>query len=157
MIDSGIQSNSPPGLPEILTAGDIMNRSPRTCSRFSRVLEAVLIFKDEDCGMVPIVEEAAPIGVVTDRDVALALASMEDLVNRPVEEIMSKNVITVASETPLPQVIETMRDELVRRILVVDNQGLLVGVISWKDLASEVPEHTVGQVVNDVVESPAQT
>lgn len=157
MANEGSLSNSPRGASGPMTAGEIMNRSPRTCSRFSRVLEAVLIFKDEDCGMVPVVEEASPIGVVTDRDVALALASTEDLVNRPVEEIMSKGVITVTADTTLPQVIETMRNELVRRLLVVDDQGLLVGVIGWKDLASEVPDHTVGQVVNDVVESPAQS
>ncbi len=138
------------------TAGEIMNPAPRTCSRFSRVLEAVLIFKDEDCGMVPVVEEAKPIGVVTDRDVALALANTEDLVNRPVEEIMSTNLITVTVDTPLPQVIEIMRSELVRRLLVVDDQQVLAGVISWKDLAEALPNRTVGQVVNDVVESPAQ-
>jgi len=120
------------------------------------VLEAVLIFKDEDCGMVPVVDEAKPIGVVTDRDVALALANTEDLVNRPVEEIMSKNLVTVTMDTPLPQVIEIMRNELVRRLLVVDDQQLLAGVISWKDLAGALPNLTVGQVVNDVVESPAQ-
>lgn len=140
-----------------LTAGDIMNPAPRTCSRFSRVLEAVLVFKDEDCGMVPVVEEAKPIGVVTDRDVALALANTPDLVNRPVEEIMSKDLVTVATTAPISQVIETMRNELVRRLLVVDGQGVLAGVISWKDLAGELPNRTVGQVVNDVVESPAQS
>ena len=142
--------------PDPRTAAEIMNPAPRTCSRFSRVLEAVLIFKDEDCGMVPVVEEGKPIGVVTDRDVALALASIDDLVNRPVEEIMSKNLITVTTDTPLPQLIETMRSELVRRLLVVDGQQMLAGVISWKDLAEAVPTRTVGQVVNDVVESPAQ-
>jgi CBS domain-containing protein len=139
------------------TAVEIMNPAPRTCSRFSRVLEAVLIFKDEDCGMVPVVEEAKPIGVVTDRDVALALATTDDLVNRPVEKIMSRDLVTVPTDAPLSQVIETMRSELVRRLLVVDQEGVLAGVISWKDLAGKLPERTVGQVVNDVVESPAQS
>ena len=104
-----------------------------------------------------VVEEGKPIGVVTDRDVTLALASVDDLVNRPVEEIMSKDLVTVTTDTPLPQVIETMRSELVRRLLVVDDQQMLAGVISWKDLAEAIPNRTVGQVVNDVVESPAQS
>jgi CBS domain-containing protein len=145
------------GASATVTAGEIMNPAPRTCSRFSRVLEAVLIFKDEDCGMVPVVEEAKPIGVVTDRDVALALATTQDLVNRPVEEIMSRDLVTVRTETPLSQVIDTMRAELVRRLLVVDDRDVLAGVISWRDLAGELPARTVGQVVNDVVESPAQS
>ena len=78
-------------------AADVMNPSPRTCSRFSRVIEAVLIFKDEDCGLVPVVEKGKPIGVVTDRDVALALATYDDLVDHPIEEIMTTTLISVCT------------------------------------------------------------
>jgi IMP dehydrogenase len=54
------------------------------------VREAVMIFHDEDCGMVPIVEEGKPIGVVADRDIALALASdPTDLADRPLQELMT--------------------------------------------------------------------
>jgi CBS domain-containing protein len=74
-------------------AADVMNPSPRTCSRFSRVIEAVLIFKDEDCGMVPVVEKGKPIGVVTDRDVALALATYDDLVDHQIEERRTLRVL----------------------------------------------------------------
>lgn len=140
------------------TAADVMNTFPRTCSRFSQVIEAVMIFKDEDCGMVPVVEEGKPIGVVTDRDVALALAERpDDLARRPVEEIMSTTPITVTVDVPLSEVLATFGRELVRRLLVVDDEGTLVGVISWKDLAAEVPAREIGRVVNDVVESPAQS
>lgn len=136
------------------TAADVMNPSPRTCSRFSRVIEAVLIFKDEDCGMVPVVEERKPIGVVTDRDVALALATAPDLLNRPVEEIMSQWPVSVRLSTPMPEVLATFERELVRRLLVLDDAGLLQGVISWKDLAAEASIREVGEVVHEIVESP---
>ena len=42
----------------LLTAADIMTAAPRTCSPFSTVLEAVLIFRDADCGLVPVVAQA---------------------------------------------------------------------------------------------------
>jgi CBS domain-containing protein len=135
-------------------AADVMIPSPRTCSRFSRVIEAVLIFKDEDCGLVPVVEEGKPIGVVTDRDVALALASYDDLVDRPIEEIMTTNLVSVSPTTPLAEVVETFGRESLRRLLVVDSAGLLVGVIGWKDVCGEISNRTVGRVVSDVVESP---
>ena len=57
---------------EALTAADVMTASPRTCSTFSTVLEAVLIFRDNDCGAVPILAEGKPVAILTDRDVALA-------------------------------------------------------------------------------------
>ena len=137
-------------------AADVMNPSPRTCSRFSRVIEAVLIFKDEDCGLVPVVEEGKPIGVVTDRDVALALATYHDLVDQPIEQIMTTTIISVAPSTPLSEVVENFGREGVRRLLVVDSSGLLAGVIGWKDLCGEISDREVGRVVTDVVESPTR-
>ena len=134
------------------TAADVMNTYPRTCSRFSRVIEAVLIFKDEDCGMVPVIEAGRPIG---DRDVALALARWStDLAEQPVEAIMSTSPVAVSVDTPLAEVVEAFRRELVRRLLVVNEEGALVGVIAWKDLSTQVPTREIGQVVSDVVESP---
>jgi len=138
-------------------AADVMNPSPRTCSRFSKVIEAVMIFKDEDCGLVPVVEEGKPIGVVTDRDVALALATYEDLVNRPIENIMTTTLISVSPSTPVSEVVETFGREAVRRLLVVDDGGLLVGVIGWKDVCGEISDRAVGRVVTDVVESPTRS
>jgi len=136
-------------------AADLMNPNPRTCSRFSRVIEAVLIFKDEDCGLVPVVEKCKPIGVVTDRDVALALATYDDLVQQPIEKIMSTTLVTVSPSTPMAKVAETFGREGVRRLLVVDSGGLLVGVIGWKDVCGEISDRVIGRVVTEVVESPA--
>jgi CBS domain len=62
----------------MLRAGDVLTAGSRTCSTASTVLEADLIFRDADCGIVPITEEGRPIGVLTDRDVALALPEHED-------------------------------------------------------------------------------
>jgi predicted transcriptional regulator len=138
-------------------AADVMNPSPRTCSKFSRVIEAVMIFKDEECGMVPIIEEGKPIGVVTDRDVALALCGHDNLVQRPVSEIMSKDIISVTANTSLEAVAAKFASECVRRLLVVDDAGLLLGVIGWKDVANELPARSVGQMVSNVVEAPSHS
>ena len=62
-----------------LRAGDMMTPDPRTCSSFSSVLEAVMIFRQADCGIVPVLEDGRPVGVLTDRDVALAVGEYQDL------------------------------------------------------------------------------
>jgi CBS domain-containing protein len=120
------------------------------------VIEAVLIFKDEDCGIVPVVEEGKPIGVLTDRDVALALAKFEDLVDRPIADIMSTELVSVAPEAPLAEVADTFDRESVRRLLVVDAGGRLVGVIAWKDVCGLLPHRVMGRVVTDIVEEPSK-
>lgn len=139
---------------EPLRAMDVMTNSFRTCGRFSTVTEAVLIFKEVDCGMVPVVEEGKPIGVVTDRDVALALASHANLASEPVCEIMSEDVAAIAPETPLWQVVREFGRDGVRRLLVVDAEGFLVGLIAWADIIPHLPEFVVGKMVGDVVEQP---
>ena len=55
-----------------LTVAQAMTAAPRTCSPVSTVLEAVMIFRDADCGVIPITDTGKPIGVLTDRDIALS-------------------------------------------------------------------------------------
>src|SRR3954462_4645293 len=94
--------------PSKITAADVMTPDPRTCSLFSTVLEAVLLFRDVDCGAVPVIEEGKPVGILTDRDVALALADYEErLPATPVGEIMTRGVISVTPDTDINTVIET--------------------------------------------------
>ena len=137
-----------------LTAAEIMTSGLRTCSKFSSVLEAVMIFRDADCGVVPVVEDGRPIGVLTDRDVALAVADYPDLGSRSVADIMTKDVISVPPEATLDQLKEKFGAEAVRRLLVVDADNRLLGIISWADLAPHASDPTVGRVVSAVVEQP---
>src|SRR4051794_40091339 len=90
-----------------LTAADVMTPGPRTCSTFSTVLEAVLIFRDADCGAVPVLDDGKPVGLITDRDVALALAEHGDnLTNLPVSDLMTQGVIAVAPEDGIDTIAE---------------------------------------------------
>ena len=132
-----------------------MTPSPRTCSPFSTVLEAVLIFRDADCGAVPVVDANQPVGVLTDRDVALALADHPDLAGMPGRRRhdqggdhrrprrharrrqgrSSAPTASAASSSPTPT-------------------GQLLGIIALADVAPYLPDRDVGMVVTDVVQQP---
>lgn len=120
------------------TAADVMTPGPRTCSAFSSVLEAVLIFRDAQCGAVPVVDGGQPIGILTDRDVALALAEHPDVVDRPVADVMTKGAITIAPDASLSEVRAKFREHGVGRLLVLDSGGQLRGIVAWTDLAGDV-------------------
>jgi len=137
-----------------LRISQVMTVAPRTCSPQSTVLEAVLIFRDEDCGVVPITELGKPVGVVTDRDVALALPDHEtDLAIRPLSELMSKDVVTVGLDDSLELAMEKLGDYGIRRLMVVDDDGVLQGILSWADLAPHLTPTALGGVVARIVEN----
>src|SRR4051794_5346193 len=71
------QGSEPDLIDSNLKVAQAMTVAPRTCSPMSMVHEAVMIFRDEDCGVVPVTDGEIPVGVLTDRDVALALANHE--------------------------------------------------------------------------------
>ncbi len=140
--------------PRQRTAADLMTAGPRTCSPFSTVTEAAMIFRDADCGAVPVMDEGKPVGILTDRDVALAASAFPDLLIRPVSDIMTRDVVTITADAPLDAVEAKFGESRVRRLLVVDAEGQLVGIVAWADLAARLPEQEVGHVVAEVVGRP---
>jgi len=137
----------------LLKVADVMTRSPRTCSPASSAIEAVLIFREDGCGLIPVTEAGKPIGVVTDRDVALALASHEtDLAATPLEGLMTRDLVTISADAGLDEAVASFGDRGLRRLLVVDAEGRLVGLLSWSDLAPHVSGRGMGRVVSRLVE-----
>ena len=105
------------------TAADLMTPAPRTCSTFSTVLEAVMIFRDADCGAVPVTEDGEPVGILTDRDVALALIDKgSTLIDLPVSDIMTRGVVSVRPDASLEEIEATFAEKAVRRLLVTSVQ-----------------------------------
>jgi CBS domain-containing protein len=138
----------------LLTAADIMTPSPRTCSNFSTVLEAVLIFRDADCGLVPVLEDGKPVGVLTDRDVALALIDHgAGLPSMSVAEVMTRGIASISPDAKLDEVKAAFGEHGgIRRLLVVDGGGDLLGVVSWSDLAAHASARGIGELVKRAIE-----
>jgi CBS domain-containing protein len=110
-----------------------------------------MIFRDTNCGAVPILAEGKPVAVLTDRDVALAVGEFPDLVSRPVTDIMVPGVVAVAPDDSLGDVCEVLRSQGVRRVLVVDPIMQVLGIIGWADIAPVVSDRVMGEVVKEIV------
>jgi len=139
--------------PARLTAADVMRANPRTCSIYSSVLEAVLVLRDAHCTAVPILDNGKPVGLLTDRDVALALAEYgSNLSALPVSTLMSQGVVSVPPESSIDHVLERLGEEGVLRLLVVDADNQLLGIISLADLAPHVSTRDLGETVTEAIE-----
>lgn len=137
--------------PELIKAAEVMTPSPRTCSAFSTVLEAVMIFRETDCGAVPVLDEGKVVAILTDRDVALAISEYPDLVKRPVTDIMTDGVVTVGPNDNLITVCEVLQTQTVRRVVVVDATSQVLGIIGWADIAPVLSDRAMGKVVKTAV------
>ena len=137
---------------------ELMTRNPCTVSPDTPVSEAARLMKEEDVGIVPVVERVGGaetrgrlVGVVTDRDITIRHVAEGRTSDTPVRDVMSGGVKTVTLDDSVETVMELMGREQVRRIPVVDERGSLVGVVSQADLARKAKdsakvEKTVEQI-----------
>jgi CBS domain-containing protein len=114
---------------------DVMTRDPRSVSPDAPARDAARIMKDEDVGIVPVVEGQRLVGVVTDRDIAVRVVADGRDGSATVRDVMSSDrIATARPDEDLDRVMETMSREQVRRIPIVDDGGSLVGIVAQADV-----------------------
>lgn len=130
---------------------EIMKREPQSCSPEDLVQEAALMMKRRDCGLIPVVEENGvrrPVGVITDRDIVCrVVAPGKEAGETRVKEIMSRDVITVNYQATFNAAIRLMEEHGVRRLVVTQDSGGLIGVLSLTDLARALGREKLGKLV----------
>lgn len=90
--------------------------------------------KTEDVGAVVVVEDDKPLGVVTDRKIALALGEMENLEEKTASDLMSENLVAGLNNMSIYDAIKQLGEENIRRLPVVDEDGELVGIVTLDDI-----------------------
>jgi CBS domain-containing protein len=117
--------------------GQLMRTEVHRVSGDASANDAVRLMWDKDIGSVPVVDEAGKlIGIVTDRDIAMATYLRGvTLWNIPVRSVMTTEVISAHANQTINDVSTLMSRRQVRRVPIVDDQGVLVGIVSLNDLA----------------------
>jgi CBS domain-containing protein len=128
-------------------AAEIM-KEPITVSPGDRVSHARRIMLDKDIGRLPIVENNDIVGIITEKDVAKAMMNFRALVpdnqqderirNLIVGDIMTRNVISVRTNTPIMDVISTLLKENIGGVPVLNLKDELVGVVSRRGIISHL-------------------
>jgi len=132
---------------------DIMTQQVASCAPDTDLREVAATMVKCDCGAIPVVDPQTrkAIGVVTDRDiVARAVAAGQNPIGMKVDEVMTMPITAVGPETSLEDCLAQMEESQVRRMLVVDDQGRLCGIVSQADIARSAPEHETAELVKDV-------
>ena len=135
---------------------EIMTNNPATCTPDATLAEAAHLMWEADCGILPVVDDGEIEGVVTDRDMYIALATRNlQAANLKVGAVATKTVISCAPEDDVQQALSLMKQALVRRIPVLGFGGTVLGIVSMSDivLAADVDESLTGEDVLDALKT----
>jgi CBS domain-containing protein len=114
----------------------IMSKNVQVCRSNQTAQSAIRLMRDHDCGSILIVNKGAVVGIVTDRDIALAASDADKAPSQlRLSQIMSGDPVTVHPDTSLTEAESLMRENQVRRVPVVDEDQHPVGLLSLNDIA----------------------
>jgi CBS domain-containing protein len=116
----------------------VMTTNPKYCLPGDSATSAARIMKDKNVGIVPVIESEADhklIGLVTDRDLCLGVIATNvhpDSVQ--VRQCMTTNIVAVRPDDDVQKAVELMSENQVRRIPVLNEDGLLEGMVATADI-----------------------
>ena len=130
---------------------DVMSTDLATVEPSSTVVDAARLMKEKDVGPIPIVEGGRLVGVLTDRDIAIrVVAEGKDAGSTTVEEIASRDLVTIDPQQTLDEAMRLMADHQVRRLPVCEEDGKLVGILAQADVAIATGDEPTGRVVDEI-------
>jgi CBS domain-containing protein len=113
---------------------DLFTRNVVTAGPDEALAEIARRMQDQNVGTVVVVEDRRPVGIITDRDLALALGARGLSPQAPVREVMTRHVLAVPEDTGIFTATRFIQERKVRRLPIVDGEDRLVGVVSLDDL-----------------------
>ena len=115
---------------------NIMTSEPQTCLPDTNLAEAAELMLKADCGILPVVDgERKLLGIVTDRDMYIALATRNRLASQlTVGEVARKDVFTCGPDDDVHSALATMKHRHVRRLPVEGFGRTIAGIVSMNDI-----------------------
>jgi CBS domain-containing protein len=144
-----------------MSISQVMRKDVVTINLSSNLRDAINLMQMNHIGTVIVLGKMnggakVPVGILTDRDIAIALKERVELTTAtPVEDIMQRNVIMCKEDEGIYQVIHKLKENGIRRMPVVDHKDHLVGIATADDLnkllameiteLSEIIDHEVSK------------
>lgn len=133
---------------------EIMTKNLKTAIPKTTLAEVARLMKECDCGAIPVIRSKTdrdPVGIITDRDIVTrAVALGRDISGARVEEYMTSAAISVSPDDSVEECLETMEAAKIRRLVVVDDRGECVGIVTQAQIALNVPGRIAGELLQEI-------
>jgi len=128
---------------EALTVSDVMTKNVKTVSPEASARAIAEIMRQEDVGVVPVVRpDGRLFGLATDRDIVVrGLAQGKNLDECRAQDLATKDLEVASPDDELSEILDLMGRQQIRRVPVVDENDVLVGIVSLGDIANRADQH----------------
>jgi CBS domain-containing protein len=113
-----------------MSLGALLSRKSVTAGPKDSLSKAAQLMEQNNVGAVVVVEQGRPVGIITDRDLALAFGVHNAAPSDPIQSRMMSPVETVRSDAGVYNVTQKMMELAVRRLPVVNHAGAVVGIVT---------------------------
>lgn len=140
-----------------MTVADIMREDVITVEPSESVREAARRMRDERVGSVVVEDDGRPVGIMTDRDLTTRLiATGRDADGARVRDVMTEDLETITADAGVWELFDRLGEASVRRMPVVDYEGMLAGIVTHDDLNTLLADEQreLAQVIE--AESPSR-
>lgn len=125
----------------MIKISECMTRNVRLCGPNDSIQDAARTMKQIDAGLLPVGENDRLLGTITERDIAVRAVAAGLPYDTPIREVMSSGVKYCFEDDSLEDVADLMGEEKLRRILVLDKNKRLIGIVSLGDIAKYEHKH----------------
>lgn len=127
-----------------------MTRDVRLASPDQTIGEAAMIMAEIDAGALPVGDGDRLVGMLTDRDIAVRAVAQGRGPDTRVRDVMSSEIKYCYNDDDVDEVIENMGDIKVRRLVVLNRDKRMVGIVSLGDLAKDGPTAQTAAALNQI-------
>ncbi|MFB6126494.1 MAG: CBS domain-containing protein [Halolamina sp.] len=130
---------------------------PLTTARETPLPVLASTIADERLGELLVTDRGRPVGIVTDRDVAVAVAredELDEFAELTAEDVMTEDPATIRADAAGTELPERLAETEVRCLPVVDEAGTLTGVVTLDDVVAAVGEELAAVVSAIEAQSP---
>ena len=136
MIESAYEYQSKP-------VSNIMTANVKTAGEEETIHTVCKSMYENEIGSIVVVKRTInginPIGIVTERDIVRQIGLSElFVVQTPIRQIMSAPLVTIGPKNLIRDAIEIMKHKNIRRLPVIDNKGIMVGIVTYTDVLKEL-------------------
>lgn len=131
---------------------DVMTHEVQCVSPDTTLQDAARKMRDLNVGPLPICDNDRLAGMITDRDIIIrGVAEGKNPATTPVRDVMTSNVVWCFEDQDVNSAADLMKEKQIRRLLVLNGDKRLVGIVSLGDLAVETSdEHLCGSTLEAV-------